>query len=133
MKGRDFRCVVAGVEDESSERIGPVAFDLPLTRLSVWRKVQLGSSVGRPGSTTLHVAATEGATVKIVVRRNGRRAFVRRFTASESGHNLQRFAWNCARPGTYRFRVSARDAYGESLVRRGRWTVSEGRCERLLN
>lgn len=136
MKGRDFRCVVAGVEgyeEGTSEHIGPIAFDLPLAKLSVRRQVQVGTSFGRPGSTTLRVAATEGAKVKIVVRRDGRRTFARRFKASREGPDLQRFAWTCSRPGTYRFRVSARDAYGKSLVRSGTWTVSKGRCEQLLN
>ncbi len=132
MKDRDFRCLIASV-DGSSERIGPASFDLPLERLSVKRAVWIGSSIGRPGRTVLRVSTADGAKVEIVVRRKGRRAFVRRFTAAGGSPVRQQFKWSCARPGIYRFVVRARDSYGNSLVRRGRWTISPNRCERLLN
>lgn len=132
---RDLRCIEA-----TSDLSGaPGAFDttelvpflLPLEDLAVTRGVRKGGSSKRPGRTTLRIDATDGANVTLKVRRNGRLVLSRRFTSDESSPFSRRFKWSCNRTGTFRFTVQASDSYGKTLTKRGRWTVSAGRCARL--
>jgi hypothetical protein len=132
---RDPRCIEA-----TSDVSGPsdafdttelVPFLLPLEELAVTRGVRKGGSSKRPGRTTLKIGATDGAKVTLKVRRNGRLVLSRRFTSDESSPFSRRFRWSCNRTGTFRFTIQARDSYGKTLTKHGRWTVSAARCARL--
>lgn len=66
--------------------------------------------------------SAEQARVRVTVHRRGRRVF-RGATVTENGTASFRVRVDCLRPAAHRYVVTATDAYGKRLTRRGRFRV----------
>ena len=97
------------------------------TALTVKRRLHPGRTRRAPGTTTLEIQGSPGATVVIRVWRGKGRKRSATVTLDANGRHTATFKWSCARPGTYRYEVAG----GTSRPVRGSWTVSRRRCRSL--
>lgn len=90
-----------------------------LSTLRVKTKARFGRSVRSPGQTEMQVTVTPYAQLRIELRRNGRRTATQFAGDSRSSLGFS-VPWSCRKPGgSYRYKVTARDATGKTITRSG--------------
>jgi hypothetical protein len=111
-----------------------------LTTLRVKVRDHQGHTTAKPGHTDI-VIQTGGATdvtdesvfdVRFTLKRNGRRQAEAPIWSSGSSAEVV-VPWSCRQPGgVYSYTVTAKDSYGKSLTRHGKFhPVSAARCRAL--
>jgi putative hemolysin len=103
-----------------------------LTRLRVRTRPSKGDSPSWPGMTVFEVSVTPYATIRLELRRAGRRS-VQKLAADGRGKAWPSVAWSCKKPGgRYRYRVVASDSHGRTRTKAGTFRpVSAARCRAL--
>lgn len=103
-----------------------------LATLNVRVRSHAGSTAAKPGKTELLVDVTPDADLRLVLKRHGHTLTKRTsFGAHSSGKVI--VPWSCSTPGgVYSYTITATDAYGAHLTRRGEFRpVSASRCRSL--
>lgn len=105
-----------------------------LERLSVRTRSRAGASTTNPGETRIDIAVTHFSTVRVELRRAGRR-LVRTVGVGNNTKVWLPVSWSCKKPGgRYRYRVEAWDTHGTLKATSGSFRpVSAARCRAMRN
>lgn len=90
-----------------------------LAKLVVKVRDHRGATARQPGRTELLISVTPGVDLRLVLKRHGRTlSETLDFHEHSSGKRVVR--WSCSSPGgVYHYTLTATDAYGKTLTRRG--------------